>query len=100
MSEEKQFEIDVPEIPSEIMEFANGFAELAKLHGIAKATMEVKVDTGPGTRFWKNYDSQVKESVTVSVSLVDGRGRPRTQILVSCDINFRTWIVNEPDSSS
>ncbi len=93
-----QFDVDIPELPAEMSGFALEMAELAKTYGIRNATMDVGVDTGPGTRFWGD-SRRVQERVKISVSLKDGRGRPRTQIKVSAAIDICTSIVYEPDST-
>ncbi len=91
MNENSTLVVDVPEIPPEAVEFAKAMAILVEKHGIHTATMDVRIDT---------YDRGVQQDVKVYVSLKDNRGRPRTKVQITAQVNVRVDVVNEPDSTS
>ena len=94
--------VHVPEIPAEAIGFAEAMAALAKEHGIRECEMSIRVDTGYRTRFWNDHELREKtqERMTVHLSRVDGRGRPRTKLSIEVESKVQVPIVWEPDSSN
>ena len=91
------FAPDIPEIPEDAIEFAKAVGELAAKYSIRDATITMRVDTGSGSRY---RDKNVQQVMTAVISRVDGRGRQRTKIRISCEMSLHADVVNEPDSTS
>lgn len=94
--------VEVPEIPAEALGFAKAVAELAEQHGIRECQMDIRIDTGIRSRFWNDYElkENIQERMSVSLSRVDGRGRPRTKLSIEVENKVRVPIVWEPDTSN
>lgn len=98
--EYKEMEVFIPEMPETAIEFSKAVGKLAEQHCLRSVEMEIRIDTGHGTKYQhRRFDESLAETLTVSISRVDGRGRPRTQISVQADIKMRKQIVHEPDST-
>lgn len=95
MSNEALFTPVVPEIPQGAIDFAKAVCALAEQYHIRSATLEMRMDTG----WYSPYkDQHIQQEMTFHISRTDGRGRPRTQLSISCDMKVRATIVREPDS--
>jgi len=92
--------VRVPAIPAEAIGFAEAVAALAEKHGIRECEMKVWVDTGIRTRFWRDRElrERTQERMTVILSRVDSRGRPRTKLSIEVENKVQVPIVWEPDS--
>lgn len=90
-----------PEFPEEAGQFIFELAELTKKYGIEEATVDIRVDTGPFSRFKnKTNHAKVQETMKFHVSNRDGRGRPRRKVTVYATINMQQALIDEPDSTS
>ena len=87
----------VPSIPAEAIEFAEVIGRLCEQYGIANVAMKVQVD-----RFNRNgeYKEDVVTDMTITVSTMDGRCRPRKRISVQADMHVSVPIVWEKDSTN
>ena len=84
----------VPEIPQEAIDFATELGALAAKHNLREVEATVRVNI-------RNRPSQhIQQYLTVSVSRVDGRGRPRTQIAIRAQMDVTLHVVREPDSTN
>lgn len=92
--------VEVPAIPVEALDFAKAVADLAQQNGIRECKMDIRVDTGYRTRYWddRELEESIHERVTISVSTVDSRGRPRLKIWAEVKTEARVPIVLEPDT--
>lgn len=89
---------DVPMIPQEAIDFAKEVGALAEKHGLNHIQMEIRVDTGYGTKYHRS-EQIIQENMTVTVSRRDSRGRPRTQIAVQAEMKVFVDVVHEQDST-
>ena len=93
--------VDVPTIPPEAIEFSNAVATLAEQNGIQSFTMEIRVDTGRGTRFWCSDDSrEIQERMTVNFSAKDGRQMPCRNLSISFGVDVHVKIDEHHKSSN
>lgn len=87
----------VPNLPPEAIEFAEAVGQLCEKYNIQKVAMEVEVD-----RFTREheYREDIVSDMTINVSTLDRRGRPRKQIYVQAKLYVSVPIVWEPDSTN
>lgn len=84
----------VPEIPQEAIGFATELGALAAKYDLREVEATVRVHI-------RNRPSQhIQQNLTVSVSRVDGRGRPRTIIAIRAQMDVTLHVVREPDSTN
>jgi hypothetical protein len=86
-----------PTIPAAAVEFAKELGGLAEKYQLANVKSSVKVYMGHGSRY--NNAQNICQEVTVSVSRFDGRGRPRTNIIINADTSVTYEVRREPDST-
>ncbi len=87
----------VPNLPPEAIEFAEAVGQLCEKYSIRNLAMEVEVD-----RFTRDhqYREDIVSDMSVTVSTMDGRGRPRKRINVRAKLHVSVPIIWEPDSLS
>lgn len=87
----------VPNLPPEAIEFAEAVGQLCEKYSIRNLEMEVEVD-----RFTRDhkYREDIVSDMSVTVSTMDGRGRPRKRINVRAKLHVSVPIIWEPDSLS
>lgn len=87
----------VPNLPPEAIEFAEAVGQLCEKYSIAKVDMKVEVD-----RFTREheYREDIVSDMTINVSTIDRRGRPRKKIYVQAQLYVSVPIVWEPDSTN
>jgi hypothetical protein len=87
----------VPNLPPEAIEFAEAVGKLCEKYNIQKVAMEVEVD-----RFTREheYREDIVSDMTINVSTLDRRGRPRKQIYIQAKLYVSVPIVWEPDSTN
>ena len=87
----------VPNLPPEAIEFAEAVGQLCEKYSIRNLAMEVEVD-----RFTRDhqYREDIVSDMSITVSTMDGRGRPRKRINVRAKLHVSVPIIWEPDSLS
>lgn len=94
-TEQSRFAPEAPQIPTEAQEFAVELSKLTSKYRIREAKVEVRLPRDYRVR----PNEQIDETMTITVSNVDGRGRPRRQVRVTADIHVSLPVVYEPDST-
>lgn len=91
----------VPEIPQEAIDFATELGALAAKYDLNNVETTIRVNIGFGSKYRDTRPHQnIQQNLTVSVSRVDGRGRPRTQIAIRAQMDVTLHVVREPDSTN
>ena len=94
---------DVPSIPEDAVEFAKAVGQLAEQYNLSRVSMKIEVDTGYGSKYRNRggiKGETVVETMGITVSRKDGRGRPRTQIVINAEMSVSLPIVWEQDTSN
>jgi len=94
-TEQSKFAPEVPQIPQVAREFAAELGKLTVKYRIRDAKVEVRLPRD----YRERPNEQIEETMTITVSNEDGRGRPRQQVRVTADVRVSLPIVYEPDST-
>lgn len=92
---ERWFHPTAPVIPKPAQEFAAELGKLTLKYGLRYAEVKIQGDTGHLGR----RTEHIREEIKITVSNLDGRGRPRQQVTVTANIEVSLPIVHEPNSS-
>lgn len=84
-------------VPQEAVDFAQAVGQLCDQYGIRDLSMDIRVD-----RFTREheYREDIVSDMKITVSTMDGRGRPRKRIHINAAINVAVPIVWEKDSTN
>tara|TARA_Y100000310_G_C20648752_1_gene798196 strand:- start:1180 stop:1503 length:324 start_codon:yes stop_codon:yes gene_type:complete len=94
--------VNTPNISAEVVDFAKKVAQLAVDAGLREINMDVRLDTGLGTKYWEDHElkQNTHTKMTIRMTTKDERCRPYYQLYIDVNSNSSVDVDWEPNNDS